>query len=218
MTARKIDKLIEKGQKHSPFAEGVKARGAIAAVGQTVRAMRERHGLSQAGLAERAAMHASEISRIEAGDLARGPTVDTLVRLAQACGENFQVRFGNPEDRSVVSAVSVHRPSQRGVIYKASHPLRGTSVKHITNRRLNHACGGKIAKALRTALVVPNDRKGFELHDFVIVDLDTGRAFYEQAEQGCVKNVLIQVGRPETLKLRNRIQEVEQSAEARRAK
>jgi transcriptional regulator with XRE-family HTH domain len=54
---------------------------------ELVRELRERHGLSQAGLAYRAGTTQQAISRIEQGQVS--PTIDMLERLAGACGEEL---------------------------------------------------------------------------------------------------------------------------------
>ena len=54
-----------------------------------VRALRERHSLSQAQLAYRAGSTQQAISRIERGVMS--PTVDMLARLAACCGEELRL-------------------------------------------------------------------------------------------------------------------------------
>jgi transcriptional regulator with XRE-family HTH domain len=54
-----------------------------------VRALRERHRLSQAQLAYRAGSTQQAISRIERGTMS--PTVDMLARLAACCGEELRL-------------------------------------------------------------------------------------------------------------------------------
>ena len=53
-------------------------------LGPNLREARERLGLTQATVAQRSGIHATEISRIEAGK--RDPRVSTLIRLASALG------------------------------------------------------------------------------------------------------------------------------------
>lgn len=50
--------------------------------GQNVRAERQRQALSQEGLADRAGLHATEVSRLERG--VRDPRLSTIVRVAAA--------------------------------------------------------------------------------------------------------------------------------------
>ncbi len=59
------------------IAEGVALR-----FGQNLRRSRQRAGLSQEELGERAELHRTEVGRLERGD--RIPRIDTLLRLAGA--------------------------------------------------------------------------------------------------------------------------------------
>lgn len=54
----------------------------VANLGTNLREARERLGLTQEQVAERSGVHATEVSRIEAGK--RDPQVSTLERLAEA--------------------------------------------------------------------------------------------------------------------------------------
>lgn len=54
----------------------------MAGFGRNLRAARERLGLTQEEVAQRSGVHATEVSRIEAGK--RDPKVSTLERLAKA--------------------------------------------------------------------------------------------------------------------------------------
>ena len=54
----------------------------MSALGTNLREARERLGLTQEQVAERCGVHATEVSRIEAGK--RDPQVSTLERLAKA--------------------------------------------------------------------------------------------------------------------------------------
>lgn len=54
----------------------------MAGFGSNLRAARERLGLTQEEVAQRSGVHATEVSRIEAGK--RDPKVSTLERLAKA--------------------------------------------------------------------------------------------------------------------------------------
>jgi transcriptional regulator with XRE-family HTH domain len=52
------------------------------ALGRNLRRARERAGLTQEEVAERSGVHATEVSRIEAGK--RDPRISTMERLAEA--------------------------------------------------------------------------------------------------------------------------------------
>lgn len=54
----------------------------MSALGTTLREARERLGLTQEQVAQRSGVHATEVSRIEAGK--RDPQVSTVERLAEA--------------------------------------------------------------------------------------------------------------------------------------
>lgn len=56
--------------------------GRMASLGTNLREAREKLGLTQEQVAERSGVHATEVSRIEAGK--RDPQVSTLRRLAEA--------------------------------------------------------------------------------------------------------------------------------------
>jgi len=56
-------------------------------VGGWVRALRERHGLTQGQLAYRAGTSQQAVSRIEAGEVS--PSIAVLERLAASCGEQL---------------------------------------------------------------------------------------------------------------------------------
>lgn len=65
-------------------------------VGERIRALRMRSGLSQAALARRAGIGQTSVSAIETGK--QSPTVDTLERICQALGvalEQFFCKQGN---------------------------------------------------------------------------------------------------------------------------
>ena len=81
-----LESLRKRGMRVKAFAEGYAARDAIVHAGQMVRSMREGANQTQVELAERAGMSQPEISRIEAGIGKQGPGVETLDRLAEACG------------------------------------------------------------------------------------------------------------------------------------
>ncbi len=61
------------------------------ALGNSVRESRERLGWTQADLAAKAGMKQSAVSRFEAGDAI--PTVQTLIRIADALGMRLGIRF-----------------------------------------------------------------------------------------------------------------------------
>ena len=60
-----------------------------------VREARERAGLTQAALAERAGVAQSTVSRVESG--ARTPSTDLVERLVRATGYEIRVGLGEPD-------------------------------------------------------------------------------------------------------------------------
>jgi transcriptional regulator with XRE-family HTH domain len=79
-----------------------------------VRALRERHGLTQSQLAYRAGTSQQAISRIEAGHVS--PSVDLIDRLAATCGEELvldsRVREVPFEDAQLAEQASMPMPER----------------------------------------------------------------------------------------------------------
>jgi len=80
-----------KGKPASRIAEA-KATMADLALGDKIRALRERAGLTQAQLAQRIKTQPSQISRIEDADY-DGHSVDTLRRIARALHARLNIDF-----------------------------------------------------------------------------------------------------------------------------
>jgi transcriptional regulator with XRE-family HTH domain len=95
----KLKSLVEKHAENADFRTGLENSEFIANIGESIRAMRERHGLTQSVLARTAGMNAPEISRLESGTLPRGPTVLTLKRLADACGESVDILLSGEKEQ-----------------------------------------------------------------------------------------------------------------------
>lgn len=62
-------------------------------LGERVRALREKHGLSQSELAKRIGSTQPSIARLEAGGVT--PSLGTLGRIAKAVGLDLVIRFDN---------------------------------------------------------------------------------------------------------------------------
>jgi transcriptional regulator with XRE-family HTH domain len=60
-------------------------------LGAFVREMRTETGLSQAALQDASGVGQAEISRLESGQMERGPSLLTLVRLAHAAGKRLVI-------------------------------------------------------------------------------------------------------------------------------
>src|SRR5689334_9427857 len=128
----KLDKLIDRGRTSPQFTDGIAGREAIAAVGRAVRELRERSGFSQKELGTRAGMHASEVSRLEAGTLPRGPTVHTLVRIGQACRQSLEIVFKGQQDKRVpkpAHAVSVDLLLRLVADAQSSFPIKAKGTE-----------------------------------------------------------------------------------------
>jgi ribosome-binding protein aMBF1 (putative translation factor) len=67
----------------------------IGALVQQLKAAREAQGLSLADLTERTGMDCSALSRLETGQRTN-PTIDTLVRYAEAVGKRLVVKLADP--------------------------------------------------------------------------------------------------------------------------
>jgi ribosome-binding protein aMBF1 (putative translation factor) len=66
-------------------------------IGAFVRDMRKASDLSQESLEAASGIDQSEISRLEAGAMERGPSLLTLVRLAHAAGQRLVIGLEDPE-------------------------------------------------------------------------------------------------------------------------
>ena len=68
---------------------------AVDQVATLVKATRESVGLSQAALGEKVGVTQARISQMERGDVAFGPSILLLARVARACGRSLTLSFGN---------------------------------------------------------------------------------------------------------------------------
>lgn len=75
-------------------------------LGDQLRAIRRRHGLSQKLVAERAGMSQPALSRIEGGGGI--PDIATLLRLGAAMGVRFHVELVTDDDVTEVEPLTVH--------------------------------------------------------------------------------------------------------------
>jgi DNA-binding XRE family transcriptional regulator len=87
-----LDDLVRARDAGEPgFQARVDARVADLALARKVRALREKRGLTQAELAERAGTGQAAIARIESGKAT--PKLDLLARIAVALGARLRVDF-----------------------------------------------------------------------------------------------------------------------------
>jgi transcriptional regulator with XRE-family HTH domain len=80
-------------------------------VGQMIRMLRERRGLSQQTLAKQSSLSRNTLSLLERG--LTSPTVSTLKRIAIALNVDINAFFGSYDDKSVIFTKSNHRPNMR---------------------------------------------------------------------------------------------------------
>ena len=97
-----LDGLRKRGEDAGDFADdfakGYGERNAIMQAARMIREMRADAGLTQADLAARAGMAQPDISRLESGLGKQGPSVETLYRLADACGLQFVMGTRKPAE------------------------------------------------------------------------------------------------------------------------
>lgn len=79
--------------KDPEVAEGYREQQSALKIGRLFHHARKRAKLTQEEAAERAKIDQAEISRIETGEYRKGPTVETLARLARAVGVTLVVEL-----------------------------------------------------------------------------------------------------------------------------
>ncbi len=88
-----VDILREQGIDVDPVSEGSLTKDIIIDTARKIRAMRKLAGLSQSELARIANMAHTDISRIESGLGRKGPSIETIYRLARACENDCNLNF-----------------------------------------------------------------------------------------------------------------------------
>lgn len=96
------DRLLQKPEVQA----GYEAQAKMQALGQLVRTARAQASISQQGLAELSGVTQSDVSRLESGLGIKGPTLDTLRRLAHALGMILVVELV-PQSMSTTSVTDV---------------------------------------------------------------------------------------------------------------
>jgi len=86
-------RLRNKLLQDADFRAGYDAKSQLVNLGIALRGAREAARISQKDLCERSGVAQSDISRLEAGLGMKGPTFDTLLRLADALGMDLVVNF-----------------------------------------------------------------------------------------------------------------------------
>jgi transcriptional regulator with XRE-family HTH domain len=94
--------------------------------GELLRTTRERHGLSQAALARRAATTPRQIGRIERGEIS--PSIRTLDRLLAVMGEQLELsagaaETGNQSDAELRGALALTRVARVQEAFALSETL-----------------------------------------------------------------------------------------------
>jgi transcriptional regulator with XRE-family HTH domain len=86
-----LEELISKAP--AAAREAYLERSAAFEAGDLVRAMRDKSGLTQKGLAEKIGTSQAHLSEIERGNGLQGPTFSMLRRIADACGMELRIDF-----------------------------------------------------------------------------------------------------------------------------
>lgn len=86
-----LKSLIKEQMKHSEFAEAYELELERLRIAHKVKALREKHNLTQTQLAELIGTKQPSIARLEAGNY--WPRIDMLEKIAWALGVNLDVRF-----------------------------------------------------------------------------------------------------------------------------
>lgn len=133
-------------QSRSEFGEQL----AVAAVGLLVRQMRHNAGLTQQQLAELIGTPQVHVSNIERGQGPNGPTVSTLARIADACGEKLVITAASfAAGELQASAKQLGLPRAAVVEVEAS----GSSARSIPRGRkvtlFGHGLVNQVAAAAR---------------------------------------------------------------------
>jgi len=163
-------------------------------VATMIRRTRTEAGLSQAGLAERAATSQPALARYEAGVTL--PTLPTLERLLAACGRRLQIRPVRPAEQSLPLT------SMRGQLGPRAQELR---------RRRRHLLDAARVRGVRRVRVFGSLARGEAAAGSdidLLVELEPGRtlldltAFRREAEE--ILGTPVDVATPDMLKTRIR--------------
>jgi transcriptional regulator with XRE-family HTH domain len=100
--AKRLREMEADAQPHPEYEQA----GLDLELGDQLRAIRKRHGLSQRVVAERARMSQPALSRIEGGGGI--PDIATLLRLGEAMGVRFRVELVTDDDVTEVEPLTVH--------------------------------------------------------------------------------------------------------------
>lgn len=85
-------KFIQELRETKPgFKEAQEVVDAVRNVSSMLRRMRDRKGFTQADLAKRLGLSPGRVSQLESGTLRDAPSLQTLMRFAQACGETIAI-------------------------------------------------------------------------------------------------------------------------------
>ncbi|MEU5876791.1 helix-turn-helix transcriptional regulator [Spirillospora sp. NPDC047279] len=100
--AKRLRDMEADAQPHPDYEQA----GRDLELGDQLRAIRRRRGLSQKVVAERAGMSQPALSRIEGGGGI--PDIATLLRLGEAMGVRFRIELVSDEDVTEVEPLTVH--------------------------------------------------------------------------------------------------------------
>jgi DNA-binding XRE family transcriptional regulator len=93
MKAITLDEFIEKSCKDPEFKKLYEKEQMINAISKMVYEMRERVGLTQAQFAKKAKTTQPVIARLESGRDSRTPSLELLMKIADAAGAKLNIEF-----------------------------------------------------------------------------------------------------------------------------
>ncbi|MFS8050178.1 cupin domain-containing protein [Rhizobium sp. BR 314] len=128
--------MAGKGPESAPFSDDV-SDDEMMKVGRRLRTMRNRHGLTIAGLAELSGVPASTISKIENGRL--NPSLVNAINLAQSLNENLGFligRYRDPEQVEVVVRASDRQTIAYGEMRVVLQDLNGAFPAGVLEARV----------------------------------------------------------------------------------
>lgn len=88
-----LDVLKKHGISTEKVEESYATRKSILDIAEKIRSLRKEFGITQKELAEKTGMAQPDISKIEAGIGDKGPTIDTIDRIARAFDRSLSVNF-----------------------------------------------------------------------------------------------------------------------------
>jgi transcriptional regulator with XRE-family HTH domain len=105
-----VKKFVDEMRSTKPaFKDAQAIVGAVHNLGNALRRMRERSGLTQAEIGEHLGISAARVSQLESGTLRDAPSLKTLMRFAQVCGETIEIVPSGERAVAAMPATESHR-------------------------------------------------------------------------------------------------------------